>query len=101
MNGSAWRSPDFIYRGADIWILDEPTSALDPEAEVAIFDELRQQLQGRVGLVISHRFSTVRLADRIAVMEDGRLIELGTHEQLLARGGRYATLFESQAAAYR
>jgi ATP-binding cassette subfamily B protein len=90
-----------MYRDADIWILDEPTSSLDPEAEAAIFAELKENLRGRIGLVISHRFSTVRIADRIAVIADGRVTEVGTHPQLLGAGGRYAKLFELQAAGYR
>ena len=90
-----------MYRDADIWILDEPTSSLDPEAEAAIFAELKEILRGRIGIVISHRFSTVRIADRIAVIEDGKVIELGTHDELLQAGGRYAHLFELQAAGYR
>ena len=90
-----------MYRNADIWILDEPTSSLDPEAEAAIFSELKENLKGRIGIVISHRFSTVRIADRIAVIEDGHVSELGTHEELLRGNGRYAQLFELQAAGYR
>ena len=104
LSGGEWQRlalARLLYRDADIWILDEPTSALDPEAEAAIFAELREHLEGRIGLVISHRFSTVRIADRIAVVNDGRVQELGTHEELLALGGRYAQLFELQAAGYR
>lgn len=104
LSGGQWQRlalARLIYRNADVWILDEPTSALDPEAEAAIFGELREQLAGRIGIVISHRFSTVRIADRIAVLSAGKVIELGTHEELVARGGRYAELFELQAAGYR
>jgi ATP-binding cassette subfamily B protein len=90
-----------MYRNADIWILDEPTSSLDPEAEAGIFAELKENLKGRIGIVISHRFSTVRIADRIAVIAGGRVTELGRHEELLATRGRYAHLFELQAAGYR
>jgi ATP-binding cassette subfamily B protein len=90
-----------MYRDADIWILDEPTSALDPEAEAAIFAELKENLKGRIGIVISHRFSTVRIADRIAVINDGQIAEIGSHEELLEARGRYAELFELQAAGYR
>ncbi len=84
-----------------VMLLDEPTSALDPEAEAGIFSELRESLHGRIGIVISHRFSTVRIADRIAVVQGGRISELGTHEELLDLNGRYAQLFELQAAGYR
>jgi ATP-binding cassette subfamily B protein len=104
LSGGQWQRialARLIYRDADIWVLDEPTSALDPEAEAAIFAELREQLHDRMGIVISHRFSTVRIADAIAVLDDGRLIEYGTHEELLAKRGRYAELFELQAAGYR
>src|SRR5215472_15860534 len=90
-----------LYRGADVWILDEPTAALDAESEAAAFAQLRQNLRGRTGMVISHRFSTVRVADRIAVLAGGRVTELGAHNELIAAGGRYAELFELQAAGYR
>ncbi|MGH9200252.1 MAG: ATP-binding cassette domain-containing protein, partial [Vicinamibacterales bacterium] len=104
LSGGEWQRlalARFMYRDADIWILDEPTSSLDPEAEAAIFAELKDNLKGRIGIVISHRFSTVRIADRIAVIVDGRVAELGTHQELVAARGRYSELFELQAAAYR
>ncbi len=104
LSGGEWQRlalARLMYRDADIWILDEPTSSLDPEAEAGIFAELKENLKGRIGIVISHRFSTVRIADRIAVIADGRVTELGTHQELLAAKGRYAQLFELQAAGYR
>jgi ATP-binding cassette subfamily B protein len=104
LSGGEWQRlalARIMYRDADIWILDEPTSSLDPEAEAGIFAELKENLKGRIGIVISHRFSTVRIADRIAVVADGRVTELGTHEELLEAEGRYAQLFELQAAGYR
>ena len=104
LSGGEWQRlalARIMYRNADIWILDEPTSALDPEAEAAIFAELKENLKGRIGIVISHRFSTVRIADRIAVIDDGHITELGSHEELLAAGNRYAELFELQALGYR
>jgi ATP-binding cassette subfamily B protein len=104
LSGGEWQRlalARLMYRDADIWILDEPTSSLDPEAEAAIFAELKENLKGRIGIVISHRFSTVRIADRIAVITGGRVAELGSHEELLAAQGRYAQLFELQAAGYR
>jgi len=104
LSGGEWQRlalARIMYRDADIWILDEPTSSLDPEAEAAIFAELKENLKGRIGIVISHRFSTVRIADRIAVIADGHVTELGTHEELLRSDGRYAQLFELQAAGYR
>lgn len=104
LSGGEWQRlalARIMYRDADIWILDEPTSSLDPEAEAGIFAELKENLRGRIGIVISHRFSTVRIADRIAVIAGGRVTELGTHEELLRADGRYAQLFELQAAGYR
>jgi len=104
LSGGEWQRlalARLMFRDADVWILDEPTSSLDPEAEAGIFRELKQQLHGRIGIVISHRFSTVRIADRIAVVQDGRITELGSHEDLMALGGRYAQLFDLQASAYR
>ncbi|HEX2444003.1 MAG TPA: ABC transporter ATP-binding protein [Vicinamibacterales bacterium] len=104
LSGGEWQRlalARIMYRDADIWILDEPTSSLDPEAEAAIFTELKENLRGRIGIVISHRFSTVRIADRIAVVAGGRVTELGTHDELLVADGRYAQLFELQAAGYR
>lgn len=104
LSGGEWQRlalARIMYRDADVWILDEPTSSLDPEAEAAIFAELKENLRGRIGIVISHRFSTVRIADRIAVIAGGVVAEMGSHEELLRAGGRYAQLFELQAAGYR
>ena len=104
LSGGEWQRlalARIMYRDADIWILDEPTSSLDPEAEAGIFAELKENLKGRIGIVISHRFSTVRIADRIAVIADGKVTELGSHDELLKANDRYAQLFELQAAGYR
>lgn len=104
LSGGEWQRlalARIMYRDADIWILDEPTSSLDPEAEAAIFAELKAHLKGRIGIVISHRFSTVRIADRIAVIADGRVKEIGSHDELIRSRSRYAELFELQAAGYR
>jgi ATP-binding cassette subfamily B protein len=104
LSGGQWQRlalARLIYRDAPVWILDEPTSALDAVAQAAFFAELREQLQGRIGLVVSHRFATVRTADRILVIEGGRVLEQGSHEQLLALDGRYARMFNLQAAGYR
>lgn len=87
--------------GADLLILDEPTAAIDAAAEAALFERVKQLTVGRSAIIISHRFSTVRIADRIAVLEHGRVIECDTHEALLAKGGRYAELFTLQAKGYR
>lgn len=87
--------------GADLLILDEPTAAIDAAAEAALFERFKRLTVGRSAVIISHRFSTVRIADRIAVLEHGKLLELGSHDALLARGGRYAELFTLQAQGYR
>ena len=86
-----------FYRDADIVVLDEPTSALDVKSEYALFQAFRELLDGRSALIISHRFSTVRLADRILVLENGCIVESGSHEQLMALEGRYAGMVCTQA----
>ena len=89
-----------FFRDAPLVILDEPTAALDARAESRLFERLRQLLEGRSVLLISHRFSSVRSADRIYVLEQGRVVEEGSHDELMAAGGRYAELFTLQAQAY-
>ncbi|WP_203433910.1 ABC transporter ATP-binding protein [Jiangella asiatica] len=89
-----------FFRDAPFVILDEPSASLDPRAEHALFQSLRELLGGRTVLFISHRFSTVRTADRIYVLDDGRVTEHGTHDELMDRDGHYAELFRLQAAAY-
>ena len=105
LSGGQWQkialSRAFMRTGADILVLDEPTSAMDAEAEVRIFDHFRTTTQNQMVVLISHRFSTVRMADKIVVMAGGELIEQGTHEELLKLGGRYARLFTIQAAGYQ
>jgi ATP-binding cassette subfamily B protein len=88
-----------FFRGGSFLILDEPTASLDPRAEARLFEQIRELAEGRSVLLVSHRFSTVRSADRIYVLEHGRVAEAGTHEDLLARGGSYAELFGLQAEA--
>jgi ATP-binding cassette subfamily B protein len=90
-----------FMRASGVLVLDEPTASLDAEAEHAIFERFRQLAAGRTVLLVTHRFSTVRMADRIVVLEDGRIAEDGTHAALLAKGGTYAKLFALQAAGYR
>ena len=105
LSGGQWQkialSRAFMRKDADVLVLDEPTAAVDAEAETLLFERLRERAQGRICLLISHRFSTVRMADRVAVLHGGRLIELGDHESLMALGGRYAHLFTLQARGYR
>jgi ATP-binding cassette, subfamily B, bacterial len=90
-----------FMRDADLLILDEPTSSLDVQSEYEVFRAFAELAEGKMAVLISHRFSTVRMAHRIVVIEDGRNIESGSHDELLLRGGRYAELFEMQAASYR
>jgi ATP-binding cassette subfamily B protein len=91
----------FMRRDADILVLDEPTAAIDAAAEASIFEHFQTLAQGRMVILISHRFSTVRQASKILVVDAGRIVEHGTHEELLARDGRYAKLFLLQAEGYR
>lgn len=90
-----------FLRDSQIIVLDEPTSALDPKAEYEVFQQFRQLLQGQSAILISHRLSTVKMADRIYVLEKGKMVENGTHEELMQLGGTYAHLFEIQAQHYR
>ena len=82
-------------------ILDEPTAALDAESEYTLFQRFNMLTQGVTTLLISHRFSTVRMADRILVIDEGKILEEGTHEQLMNKGGRYATLYRMQSEKYK
>ncbi|MEZ4401302.1 MAG: ABC transporter ATP-binding protein [Kofleriaceae bacterium] len=91
----------FMRKDADILVLDEPTASMDAAAEVAIFDRFRERTKDQIAIVISHRFSTVRMADTIVVLDGGQILERGTHAELVAAGGRYATLFNLQAQGYR
>jgi ATP-binding cassette subfamily B protein len=90
-----------FLRNSAIIVLDEPTSAMDARAEYELFNKFHQLAKGRTAILISHRLSTVRMADRILVLEDGRIVEGGTHDELLHHGGKYADLFETQARYYR
>ncbi len=105
LSGGQWQkialSRAYMRRDADILILDEPTAALDPAAEAAVFEHFSQHTQGRMTLLISHRFSSVRTADQILVLDQGTVLECGDHASLVAAGGRYAQLFDLQARGYR
>lgn len=104
LSGGQWQKIALsraFMRESEVIILDEPTSALDAEREYEIFQRFRDLTRGKMALLISHRFSTVRMADRIAVLEDGKIIELGSHHELLQLGGTYARLFNLQAEGYR
>jgi ATP-binding cassette subfamily B protein len=105
LSGGQWQkialARAFMRSRADILVLDEPTAAMDAEAEATIFEHFRELAGGRIAILISHRFSTVRMADQIIVIQDGRIRERGSHEQLMAQAGHYAHLFSLQAQGYR
>lgn len=105
LSGGQWQkiavSRSFMREDAELMILDEPSASIDAEAEAELFERLKTLAADRTAIIISHRFSTVRIADRIAVLHQGEIAELGSHEELLARGGRYAHLFELQAKGYQ
>ena len=105
LSGGQWQkialSRAFMRKQADILVLDEPTSAMDAEAEARIFDHFREVTQKQMAILISHRFSTVRMADQIIVLVKGKIIERGSHEELMQQGGHYAHLFEIQAKGYQ
>ncbi len=104
LSGGEWQKLALArayLRDAQLLILDEPTASLDARSEFEVFERFAELTYGKMALLISHRFSTVRMADRIVVLEDGRLVEEGSHSYLLARGGRYAAMFELQASSYR
>jgi ATP-binding cassette subfamily B protein len=104
LSGGEWQKMALArayLRDAQLLILDEPTAALDARSEFEVFERFAELTFGKMALLISHRFSTVRMADRIVVLEAGQLVEEGSHAKLMALGGRYAAMFEMQAASYR
>ena len=104
LSGGEWQKMALArayLRDAQLLILDEPTAALDARSEHEVFERFAELTKGKMALLISHRFSTVKMADRILVLEGGRIAEEGNHDQLLLNKGRYAEMFEMQAASYR
>jgi ATP-binding cassette subfamily B protein len=104
LSGGEWQKVAIArayMRDAQVLILDEPTAALDARSEFEVFQRFKELSRGKTAVLISHRFSSVRMADRIVVLADGAVEAVGTHDELLAAGGRYAELFELQAAGYR
>jgi ATP-binding cassette subfamily B protein len=105
LSGGQWQkialSRAFMRTRADILVLDEPTSAMDAGAEATIFEHFRQLTRGKIAILISHRFSTVRMADQIVVLQNGQIVERGNHDELMRLNGHYAQLFLLQARGYR
>ncbi len=103
-SGGEWQKlalARMFLRDAELLVLDEPTAALDAQAEYELYCHFKELMQGHTCLLITHRFSTVRMADQIAVLQGGQIIEYGAHAELLARAGVYAQLYDMQAGNYR
>ena len=104
LSGGEWQKIAIArayMREAEVLILDEPTAALDARSEFEVFQRFKELSKGKTAVLISHRFSSVRMADRIFVLLDGKVEAVGTHEELVSKPGLYAELFELQAAGYR
>jgi ATP-binding cassette, subfamily B, bacterial len=106
LSGGQWqrialaRALAAVRQGAGVVLLDEPTAQLDARGEAEIFSRILAETRSCTAVLVSHRFSTVRQADRICVVEDGAVVELGSHDELMARGGRYRTMFDLQAQRF-
>ena len=105
LSGGQWQkvalSRAFMRTQADIVVLDEPTAAMDAAAEAKVFEHFRNLTRDKIAVLISHRFSTVRMADQIVVIQDGHIVEYGSHDDLITLDGHYAHLFKLQAAGYQ
>jgi ATP-binding cassette subfamily B protein len=104
LSGGQWQKVALgraFMRDGEVLVLDEPTASLDAEREYEIFQRFRELTNGKIAVLISHRFSTVRMADLIVVLDGARVAQVGTHEDLMAKHGPYAELYGIQAAAYR
>jgi ATP-binding cassette subfamily B protein len=104
LSGGEWQKMALArayLRNAQLLVLDEPAAALDARSEHEVFERFAELTKGKMALLISHRFSTVRMADRILLLENGRIAEQGQHDELVQNSGRYAEMFELQAASYR
>jgi ATP-binding cassette subfamily B protein len=105
LSGGQWQkialSRAFMRTQADVLVLDEPTAAMDAAAEATIFEHFRNLTTNKIAILISHRFSTVRMADQIVVIQEGRIVERGSHDELMKLNGHYAHLFSLQAKGYR
>jgi len=104
LSGGEWQKIALArayLREAQIYVLDEPTAALDARSELEVFERFADLTKGKMAVLISHRFSTVKMADGIVVLKDGRICEQGSHDELMSLNGLYASLFELQAASYR
>ncbi len=104
LSGGEWQKVAIargLYRGRDILVLDEPTASLDPLAEEAVFRRFLEMAENRTTIVVTHRIGTAALARRVVVFHEGRIVEEGTHQELLALNGRYATMYAAQAEWYR
>ena len=104
LSGGEWQKVALgraYMRDAQLYILDEPTAALDARAEHEVFERFAELIEGKTAVLISHRFSTVRMADRILVLQNGSVLEIGSHTELLEKNGKYAELFNLQAEGYK